>query len=201
MVLSQIWEKNMEMSMTSKAELRKEMLKLRSLVCDRQREMWDTAILERIKSFPALQREPIVYCYVSVRGETGTERILQWLWKSGIRVALPRVCKKEMAFYYCTSPSDLVPGAFHIPEPADWCKEATEQKAPVIVPGVAFSEAFQRIGYGAGYYDRFFSREPEHLKIGICYDFQHCGAFDAELHDISMDAIITQSGLFSRTWI
>lgn len=185
----------MKMSVISKAELRTKILNERKRILPEQRERWDAAILDRIKGLSFPGEEALVYCYVSVRGEAGTEALICWLRSLGIRVALPRVCGKTMAFYVCNSPEELHPGAYGIPEPGPNCPPACEEQAPVIVPGVAFSETFHRIGYGAGYYDRFFAKEPLHPRIAICYDFQLLKDFAADPYDIPMHAIVTPSGI------
>ena len=89
-------------------------------------------------------------------------------------------------------------GCFGIPEPKKSCMTAEETDAPVIVPGVAFSERFERTGYGAGYYDRFFEKEPQHRKIAICYDFQIAEAIAVDQYDVLMDQIITPGRELSR---
>lgn len=70
--------------------------------------------------------------------------------------------------------------------------------APVIVPGVAFGQDFSRLGYGGGYYDRFFEREPDHRKIGICYEFQMETALPSEDFDVKMDVIATPDRCLAR---
>ena len=74
---------------------------------------------------------------------------------------------------------------------ADGCQEADAPKALVITPGVGFSKDGNRIGYGAGYYDRFFAAEPDHMAVGLCYGFQLFPAFETEKHDKKMAYIVT----------
>ena len=61
----------------------------------------------------------------------------------------------------------------------------------MITPGVGFSKDGSRVGYGAGYYDRFFAAEPDHMAVGICYEFQLFPAFETEKHDKKMTYIVT----------
>lgn len=128
---------------------------------------------------------------MSVRGEAGTEQLIDELLKRGCRVALPRVFGREMRFFYITDRSQLAAGAYGIPEPADGCPEADAVEAMVITPGVGFSGDGSRVGYGAGYYDRFFAAEPHHMAVGIGYDFQLFQAIEAEKHDKKMAYIVT----------
>ena len=62
-----------------------------------------------------------------------------------------------------------------------------------IVPGIVFNREKSRIGFGKGYYDRYFNRENNHIiKIGIGYDFQLVDYFESDGTDVSMDIIITE---------
>ena len=174
-----------------KARLRQKVKRLRRETSEKERRIWDQKLAEQILSMGCWQPGDCVYCYISVRNEAGTEMLLRELWNRKIQAAVPRVREKEMDFYYISGMEDLEPGAMGIPEPREGCRKAAEPCAPVIVPGVAFGQDFSRLGYGGGYYDRFFGREPEHLKIGMCYEFQLETELPSESFDVKMDAIIT----------
>ena len=68
----------------------------------------------------------------------------------------------------------------------------TNEKEPdlIIVPGVAFDLEGHRLGFGAGYYDRFLKQIPQAYKIGICFNFQKVKAVPTEETDIKMDEVI-----------
>lgn len=192
----------MEISAISKAELRNTVLLKRKYIPAERKTRWDQQILSRVRALRLDQKEHTpsgtVYCYISIRGEAGTAELIRYFKEKKLRVAVPRVSGREMDFYYIDSFSDLEPGGFGIPEPKSHCEKAQAFAAPVIVPGVAFSKRFERTGYGAGYYDKFFSREPNHGKIGICYDFQLVDAIEVEDYDIFMDRLITPTRSLKR---
>ena len=80
-------------------------------------------------------------------------------------------------------------GRFHIPEPPPGSERAEDRAAPVLTPGLAFSEDGSRLGYGGGFYDRFFESEPRHQRIGVCYGFQVVRAMERNAHDRRMDRV------------
>jgi len=68
----------------------------------------------------------------------------------------------------------------------------------VIVPGVAFDRKGHRLGFGAGYYDRFLPKlRPGVKKIAVAFEVQLVDSVPAEEHDIRMDAILTEEQLIS----
>ena len=72
----------------------------------------------------------------------------------------------------------------------------------VVVPGLAFSPRGGRMGYGAGYYDRYlpelkqkaFEHDCRVTLVGFCFDCQVCRKLPLEAHDVPMDYVLTQSG-------
>lgn len=181
-------------SRETKKELRARMLEARKTLSQEDRLTWDRELAEKILSMPEFRDRdacPCVYCYVSVRNEAGTELLMDGFLQRGIKVAVPRVEEKEMVFCYIDGKDDLSPGCMNIPEPKSGCRKAKEKTAPVIVPGVAFGKDFSRMGYGGGYYDRFFEAEPDHRRLAVCYEFQLKESVPSEEHDRSMDEIVT----------
>ena len=203
----------METLKTLKAECRKKILETRQSLKPEDMERWDDEIMKRLLSVPVIsvlseissmsgkqgdKKTDTVYCYIGVRGEAGTEALIKYFWGLGLRVAVPRIDKKIMYFYYINSHDDLEPGGFGLPEPVTSCEKAECKDAPVIVPGVAFSRRYERTGYGAGYYDRFFAEEPEHEKIAVCYDFQLFEKIASDSFDVPMDYIVTPAEVLCR---
>lgn len=190
----------MEILGKRKADCRKEILAARESLNQTDTAAWDQNIKEKILNMPLFKKRQTdtVYCYISVRGETGTGDLIEYFFSEGLRVAVPRVKGKTMDFYYISSRSDLEPGVFGIPEANASCEKADCKEAPVIVPGVAFSRRFERTGYGAGYYDRFFEAEEKHQKIAVCYDFQLYESITTDSFDIPMDIIVTPTETLCR---
>ncbi|MDD2516173.1 MAG: 5-formyltetrahydrofolate cyclo-ligase, partial [Candidatus Gracilibacteria bacterium] len=60
-----------------------------------------------------------------------------------------------------------------------------------VVPGLAFTKEGTRLGRGGGFYDRFFAKNKDGFKIGLCYDSQLIAKIDEENHDVKMDLVIT----------
>ena len=66
-----------------------------------------------------------------------------------------------------------------------------------ITPMLAFNSELYRLGYGGGYYDKFFAA-CDTMKVGIVYDEQKIDDLKPEAHDVALDAIITQSAILRR---
>lgn len=63
----------------------------------------------------------------------------------------------------------------------------------IIVPGSAFDINKNRMGYGAGFYDRFLRRTSiECCKIGICFDFQVSEKIPFDEYDVPLDLLVTE---------
>ncbi|RQD85149.1 MAG: 5-formyltetrahydrofolate cyclo-ligase [Methanocalculus sp. MSAO_Arc2] len=93
----------------------------------------------------------------------------------------------------------LVPSTFGVPEPIG--NEIPADGADVdtiILPMLGFDRQGGRIGYGAGYYDRFLARYPDISKIGIAFACQEVEALPIDPHDVLMDAIVTEDGVVFR---
>ena len=77
-----------------------------------------------------------------------------------------------------------------IPEPVADEPVADDTTALVLMPGLAFTQRGDRMGYGGGYYDKFLAREPDHPTVALCYAFQMVEELPTQEHDIPVDLVL-----------
>lgn len=190
-----IWERNMEM--WTKESIRKQMFAERRELGNHpfEEQKRNRELLSVVMEAEVFRDSDEIYLYSSYHHEAGTRELAERWLAAGKRLAFPRVAGKDMDFYWVSSMKELLPGTMGILEPDFECPRADAVYAPVLVPGVAFDEKGNRIGYGGGYYDRFFEKEPEHLKVGYAFDFQVFEEIPSEEHDGRMDQVITENGV------
>lgn len=183
------------MEMLEKNEIRKFIKEQRQALDSATEHLWNETICQKLLDLPLISQAFCVYCYASFHGEAGTWNFMEALLKQGKYIAVPKVKGKQLEFYAISGKKDLEEGVMGIMEPKSTCLKICDPEAPVIVPGVAFDKEGNRLGYGGGYYDRFFEREPSHPRLGIAYDFQMLDRIPAEPHDKRVHRIITPKGL------
>ena len=174
-----------------KESVRKAVRRQRKQLEKENKRQMDEKILEKLLALPEINQAELVYAYASIDGEVDTYELIRRLWIKQIRVALPKVEGKEVFFYIVDNFEELISGSYGILEPGEGCSPALGISGPVITPGLAFSREGVRVGYGGGYYDRFFCREPGHVRIGVAYPFQIRKLDCAEWHDWKVDGIVT----------
>ncbi|MDD5024886.1 MAG: 5-formyltetrahydrofolate cyclo-ligase, partial [Methanoregula sp.] len=120
------------------------------------------------------------------------------LLRKGNPVVVPIIVKEDVSLRlsYLRDVSTLVPSTFGVPEPI-----GSEIPVPpgavdtIILPMLGFDRQGRRIGYGAGYYDRFLGKTPIRRKIGIAFACQEMEHLPVDENDILMDCIITEDGI------
>ncbi len=137
--------------------------------------------------------------YHSMGSEAPTANLLDFLHERGFKLCLPRLgesIKVDMEFAEWTPGDVLVPGQMRIPQPAP--QAATVVPDVVLTPMVGFDKALNRIGHGAGYYDRAFAKMPDAQRIGIAWSCQMVDALPIEPWDMPLDMVITEAQIFTR---
>jgi 5-formyltetrahydrofolate cyclo-ligase len=66
----------------------------------------------------------------------------------------------------------------------------------ILLPLVGFDRAMNRLGQGAGHYDRLLATLPDALRIGIAWSVQEVEALPTDPWDIALDAVVTE-----KEWI
>ena len=145
-----------------------------------------------------IDSESVVMVYASKPGEVDTSGLISWLLSHGIRVVVPIIEQetRSLRLSYLEDPGVLRPSTFLVPEPVGRENPADPSAVClVIIPLIAFDRQGHRLGYGAGYYDRFLSRHPGMRKIGVAFSCQEVPLIPADENDVSLDAIVTEEGV------
>lgn len=110
------------------------------------------------------------------------------------RFAFPRCMPgRKLQFHHITEPAtQMEPGAMGIPAPAPHRPIIDAREFDiVIVPGVAFTRAGARLGYGGGYYDRYLPRCTRAKILALAFPEQIVEHLATEAHDLRLPLIIT----------
>lgn len=133
-----------------------------------------------------------VFCYLATAGEAATTALVDALLASGRTVLVPFIVDSTtMRATRFPGWSALLPGRLGIPSPPP----AEAFAGPVdcvLVPGLGFSPAGGRLGFGAGYYDRWLAEHPAALRIGLCFEYQIVPELPVEAHDAPLDYLVTE---------
>ncbi len=140
-----------------------------------------------------------IMTYVSFKNEVDTHSIIKKMIEDNKTVSVPYCIPNTRLLSAChiETMDDLEKGFYGLLEPKDTNKIVNPKDIDIVlVPGVVFDKNKNRIGHGAGYYDRFLSSlDTKTLKIALAYYYQIVDLLPTEKHDIPMDYIITESGI------
>ncbi|MGN0805108.1 MAG: 5-formyltetrahydrofolate cyclo-ligase [Candidatus Coproplasma sp.] len=156
------------------------------------REVADGAIADIILQAFADREDFLVY--YSYGSEADTHALIDRLLKAGKRVYLPRVEGKDMvAVSYFGDENCLVKNSYGILEPQG---QAYEGKLDIcLTPLLAVNKRGYRLGYGGGYYDRYFAERTDMLKVGMGYNLQFTEENFEEEKDVPLDIYVCERGM------
>ena len=163
-----------------KSSIRKSALDRRSSIPSDEHRQRSAEAVKEILSLPAYQGADAVMAYTPIRKEVDVGSLLARVVDDGLRLYLPRVNRRTQmieAVRVLDLRRDLEEGVLGIAEPATHLQPEDlthlSGRGLIIVPGVAFDSRGYRIGYGAGYYDRFLAALDRSgsvvSTVGVCF--------------------------------
>lgn len=188
--------------METKSELRKKIIKTRNALSWHDVQLKSREIFDKLCSLNQYENARTVMTYLDYRNEVSTRDFINKCIADKKRVALPKVIPgldRELRAYQIQSlTEDTHSGYKGILEPKESAVKLVEPSEIdlAIIPGVVFDCERQRLGYGAGYYDRFLTGlRHDCVKIGVAFSLQVLNKIPCEEHDIPMDIIITEKSI------
>lgn len=170
-----------------KKELRKKYLEIRKKIKNKNSK--DLTIFQKVIINEEIKKATTILTYVSTEDEVDTKKLIKYFFKNK-KVAVPKVIGNDMKFYFINSLDDLEKGSFNILEPKTKVEVKDFNKTISITPGVCFSKDGYRIGYGKGFYDRFYQKHKIY-KIGLCYKECLVEKLPNDPFDINVNEVIS----------
>lgn len=185
--------------MPDKITIRKQILEKRASLAPNILERAGKTAAEKLLLMEEYINAHTVMVYMDFRNEVPTGTIIDKIRCSDKKLILP-LTDKDFDLIPYEIPQEgnlsdyLFTSDYGIAEPnPDLCKEADPGSIDlVIIPGSAFDQYENRMGYGKGCYDRFLSTlSQKAFKLALAYDFQVLPCIPAGPADVKMDKILT----------
>ena len=187
----------MDTAALEKQRLREERLAAREALSEQERSVLDDRITQKLLATSEYVEATTVLTYVSVSSEVSTRMFIECALRDGKTVAVPRCMPgRRLEFVAIASLDQLIAAPFGLLEPPKELPALTEEQMNAsicIVPALLVDTKGYRLGYGAGFYDRFLSTYPGKK---ICLAYQQSLSRTTLPHtafDVAVDLVITES--------
>lgn len=184
-----------------KKEIRNLILNKRNNLKLKEKSLKDESIFKTLIENDLYKTSKNIFIFINYGSEVETKKIINKAIQEGKKIYVPKTIKenKEMRAIEIKSLKNLKEDKFGILEPENFEGEINKNELDlIIVPGAAFDRRGNRIGYGGGYYDRYFSDlEINIKKVALSYELQLVKNIVSEKYDIKVDFIITENEIIN----
>ena len=150
-------------------------------------------IFEKLLQNEDFRNAKVVMSYMDFKNEVKTDKINDFIKNSRKILVLPKVIDKE-TMIAIEDKNQYIVSPFGNKEPDG--KEYIGSIDVIITPGVAFDRDKNRVGFGRGYYDRFFVKYPNAKKIAIAFEEQIIDeGIKTDKYDMKVDVLITEESI------
>jgi 5-formyltetrahydrofolate cyclo-ligase len=195
-------------SIDANRRLRQRLRQKRSDIPDDVRHGYDLAIMRRLERLAADIGANKIAAYWPFNGEPDLVPLCKKFLNGGIAVLLPVIAVEipgEMTFHAWHKDMPLQTNRFGIPEPPPNHPVDLALVDLLIMPLVGYDHAGNRLGMGAGYYDRRLEPLRQHetpLRIGVAYSFQETDPIDRNDWDVPLHGLVNEREFLSFVdWI
>ena len=176
----------------AKEALRRAVLAQREALSSASARARGERIQRRVLELPVYRAACAVALYSPVGNEVGTSEISRDALEARKRLCYPKAADGFPRVVRVRSEAELVPGRYGIPEPPG-SEPCEDPGLAVFVPGVAFDRNGNRLGRGAGWYDRLLDRLGARTpRVALAYEFQLVEEVPTEPGDLPVHYVVTE---------
>lgn len=137
----------------------------------------------------------VVATYYPVGSEADPAQLAATAIERGCRLALPHVIDRAapIRFLGWEPGTPLVAGPFNLRQPGPDSPEVAPDV--ILTPLLGFDRRLNRLGQGAGHYDRAFARYERAWRVGVAWSVQEVPAIPSDIWDVPLHAIITEEAM------
>ncbi len=150
-----------------------------------------------LNAIPDWEQCQHIAIYMAADGELDPTPIAEACRRLGRTLYLPRLLGPgEMCFAHWAADKALEPNRYGIPEPDPQAtlRGVTELDI-LLLPLVGWDRNGNRLGMGAGYYDRTLAGGRPKLLVGLAYSWQEVDRLPADPWDVPLDFVLCERGL------
>ncbi|WP_420582414.1 5-formyltetrahydrofolate cyclo-ligase [Reichenbachiella sp.] len=184
-----------------KKKYRSVFLRKRKMLGSKDFDKKNIRLLYHFNQFFENHSGSMIHSFLSIEKnrEVNTWPLIEWFKRRGKQIVISRCSNSsnELTHYLFEEYKQLKDSKYGIPEPQYGTVVLPKELDIVLVPLLVFDRIGQRVGYGAGYYDRFLAECPSNcIKVGLSLAPPLDKIPFAEPHDIPMDYCITPLGVY-----
>ena len=129
----------------------------------------------------------VIASYSPTATEPDVSGFNDWVRASGRKLLLPIITGSQLAW---AEPGEPVLGPLGILQPTGVTAELAEATL-IVLPALAVDRAGNRLGRGAGYYDRALAEMATALRVAVVFDSEILPALPAEPHDVPVNLAVS----------
>jgi 5-formyltetrahydrofolate cyclo-ligase len=183
---------------------RRKLRALRLALSPAERSAAELAITDSLRRMGVFQRGRRVAVYLAMPGEVNLAPVIAAGWRAGCRLFVPRVTSRRrgaMRFVPLDRGTRFRANCYGIAEPESplrgWAAPLTLDT--ILMPVVGFDRHGNRLGMGAGYYDRALRhrRDPgrrwrKPRLVGLAFACQQSDDIVPSRWDVPLDLVVTE---------
>jgi len=187
----------------SRSNLRQQLRALRNGLTEAQRSAHDQAIAGHLLELAHTLRASTIAGYWPFNGEPDITPFCREMMAAGGRLALPVIKGEDgyrMDFHAWREDTALAANRYGILEPRNTEPLPVPSFDMLLMPLVGYDRSGNRLGMGAGYYDRCLVsiRDLETpLRVGVAYSLQETEQVGAAEWDVPLHGIVNERGWFA----